>query len=169
VAYPLHLLRLSAFAVLTVLFFAGIWFLRPALLGELGLDLWEWPNWQRELDAECERDGDLSRLWQTALRRERMKDQICLELIDGRLALRDAARHFAELPDPPDRLWEDIRLSFAGAGDEERMCRHVIEWACDLLGRVPARQDALRRRLQEELRNSLKKPQKRYEAQHLFQ
>jgi hypothetical protein len=148
------LLRVSACAALVALFFAGAWALRPVVLTDLGLDVWDWPRWQHTFDAQSEREGELARRWQISARREQMKNEICRELIAGRLTLRQAARRFAEMPDPPERLWDELRQNYPGGDDEERMCRHVIDWASDLRPREPSRAEALRR-LQEELRVSL--------------
>jgi hypothetical protein len=154
-----QLLRLSACAALVAGCFAATWGTRPAVLRGLGLDLWEWPRWQNNLDAEHEREGELTRRWQISERREWMKTRICRDVIDGRLTVREAARRFAEMPDPPERLWEDLRLNFPEGTDEERMCRHVIEWAGDLPPKEPSRAEELRRRLREELRAGLGRPQ----------
>jgi hypothetical protein len=56
-----------------------------------------------------------------------------------------------ELPGTTEKMWQDIRNDFPGATAEESMSRRVIEWACDLLAREPARAEALRRRLLAEL------------------
>jgi hypothetical protein len=149
------LLRFSACAALVAGLLAGAWALRPAVLTDLGLDVWEWPRWQHTLDSQSEREGELGRRWQISARREQLKNEICRELIEGRLTLRQAARRFAELPDPPERLWEDLRQNYPEGGDEERMCRHVIDWASDLPPRVPSRAEELRRRLREELQVGL--------------
>jgi hypothetical protein len=150
-----HLLRFSACAALIAGFFAGAWALRPAVLSDLGLDVWEWPRWQNSLDVQSEREGELGRRWQISARREQMKNEICRELIEGRLTLRQAARRFVEMPDPPERLWDELRLNYPEGDDGERMCRHVIEWASDLPPREPSRVEELRRRLREELQVGL--------------
>ena len=154
-----HLLRLSACAAAVAVFFLGAWACQPALLRDFGLDVWEWPAWQHSLDAERQRQAELVRRWQAAARREQMKNQICRELIEGRLTLREAARRFRELPDLSHRLWDDLRVDFPdGTTDEERLCRHVLKWACDLTAGDDGALE-LRRRLDAELRAIRGRPQ----------
>ncbi len=145
------MLRLAACAALVAGLVAAAELLFPAWLRDLGLDPAEWWAWQRRIDDQYERERELNRRWAVSAGRDRVKTQICQELIAGRISLREAARRFEELPDPPARLREDLRINFPVGTDAERLSRHVIAWACDL----PERADevtALRRRLEEELR-----------------
>ena len=145
------LLRLAGCAALAGLLITGGCALRPSLFADLGLDWWTWPKSLWQHDVEHARDAELTRRWQGAAWRTGAKDRICRELIAGRLTLAEAARQFMELPGTTEAMWQDIRDRFAGATAEESMSRRVIEWACDLLAREPARAEALRRRLLAEL------------------
>jgi hypothetical protein len=127
------MVRLLACAALVAGVFAGAWVARPAVLRNLGFAVWELPDWQHRLDDQSERDRELDRRWQVSAWRERRKTEICRELIAGRLTLREAATLFLEIPNPPEHLWEDLRFNYKQGTDDERMCRHVIEWACDLM------------------------------------
>jgi hypothetical protein len=147
-----HVLRLSACAAALATFFVGLWAARPVLLHDLGLDLWTWPALQQNLDSELERRQELARRWQVALRRDEFKNQICGELIAGRITLREAVRRFEELPEPSERLQDDLRFRFPQGTDEERLWRHVLEWADDLAADHPGRDAAALRRLREEYR-----------------
>jgi hypothetical protein len=146
------LLRLVACAALLSGVYTAVSYLRPALMHECGLEFWELPAWQLRIDAQYDRQRELDRRWQISAARDHEKTQICRELIAGRITLREAARRFAELPDPPERFWEDLRKNFPQGTDPERLCRHVITWACDLPERAD-QTDALRRRLEKELRS----------------
>jgi hypothetical protein len=145
------LLRLSACAALVAGVFTGAWIARPVALRNLGLAVWELPDWQHRLDDQNERDRELDRRWQVANGRERRKNEICQELIAGRLSLREAATLFLGIPDPPEHLWEDLRFNYKQGTDDERLCRHVIEWACDLMSAEETGTAELRQRWEAEL------------------
>jgi hypothetical protein len=146
-----HTPRLAGLAVCAVagLGLVGAAALRPTVLEEVGLDFWDWPRQRQVLDAETERNAELTRGWENALLRDQAKDAICRDLIADRITLADAVRRFREFQ-LPDYMWESLRVGYEGATDEERLNRHVIAWSCDLLRKEPDRADALRQRLQRE-------------------
>ena len=86
--------------------------------------------------------------------RLRSKDRIIRELIAGRLSVNDAGRQYAALPAAPPGFLEHVRKSEQGTSDHERLCRHLIDYACDYLEDGRARQ-ALHHRLMQELDNNL--------------
>jgi hypothetical protein len=146
-----HLLRLAGCAAFACLLFTVGCALAPDLLVDLGLDWWNWPKEVGQADAEADRAKELTGRRKSLDWQMHRKDQICQELIAGRLSLAEATRQFMELPGTTEKMWQDIRNDFPGATAEESMSRRVIEWACDLLAREPARAEALRRRLLAEL------------------
>jgi hypothetical protein len=146
-----HLLRLAFCASFLGLCFVGAFILRPVVLEELGLDFWELPHWQQTIDGELERAEGLSQSLDNSLRRHRAKDQICRDLVAGKLTLAAAVRQFGDLPDPPSYFREHMRMGYGGASAAETMGLHVIDWACGSLGNQPEKAGALRRRLEEEL------------------
>jgi hypothetical protein len=150
------LLRLAGCASFVGLCFAGAYALFPDAPARGGLDLAECFRCQRAFDSETARCEELERLQRLSRDRMRAKDQIALELIADRLSLTEAARRFEELPDAPAWLWFQLRADYAGVGKEECMCRHVIDWARELLRDHPGRAEALRQRLEEELREHLR-------------
>jgi hypothetical protein len=153
-----HVLRLAACAAAVAVFFAGAWVTSPALVRDLGLDLWEFPAWQRSLGSQVERKQELVRRWHVAERRDQMKTEICRDLLAGRITLREAARRFDELPEPSDRLREDLRFQYPQGTDEERMCRHVLQWADDLTADEPGRAAESHRRLRGEFQAAFGRP-----------
>jgi hypothetical protein len=146
------LFRLAGCAGFLGLCFAGTYALFPGLPARVGLDFAEWARCQRAIASETDRAEELSRRQLRSRERMRDKDRIALDLIAGRLSLAEAARRFAELPDAPAWLWVQLRVDYAGASKEEGMCRHLIDWACELLWDRPGQAEALRRRLGAELR-----------------
>jgi hypothetical protein len=145
-----QVLRFSACTAVVAVFLTVAGATRPVLLRDLGLNIWEWPGWQRNLDSQVERKQELMRRWQVSERRDQMKSAICRDLLAGRLTLREAARRFEELPEPSDHLQEDLRFQFPQGTDEERMCLHVLLWAGDLTGPPSADGVEPLRRLREE-------------------
>jgi hypothetical protein len=114
--------------------------------------------WQQVLHQEDARGAKLDRLRDCENARLRAKERICWDLIECRLTLRQAARDIANLPDAPDDLLRVFRENEKGATDEERWCRHVIDWACGLLLDEPARAEALRYGLEAELQAQVREP-----------
>jgi hypothetical protein len=79
------------------------------------------------------------------------KNRICRELIDGRCTLADAARRVDLLPDQPHDFRKALAEVELGTTDGERLCRHLIDWACGLLWDDPSAAAQLRQRLEAEL------------------
>jgi hypothetical protein len=95
---------------------------------------------------------DIQRRLQETHERRLAKVQICRDLMEGRTTLAQACRRLRQLPCPPQRFLELLRSAEAGATDDERLCNHIIDCACDLLESEPARAEALRQRLLAELK-----------------
>jgi hypothetical protein len=83
------------------------------------------------------------------------KDRIIRDLIAGRINADDAGWLYADLPDPPPDFLEHLRETEQGSSDHERLCRHLIDYACDYMESGAARQ-ALQDRLLQDLENNLK-------------
>jgi hypothetical protein len=145
------LLRLASCASFLGLFFVGVYAFYPVVLEDAGLDFAEWIRCRRTFDNETERGEELSQQRLFAIERHLAKNQIARDLIAGKLSLAEAADRFGELPHPPRRMWELLRLYHGAGNDEEIMRRHVLDWTCTLLEDEPAR--ALRARLENELRS----------------
>jgi hypothetical protein len=146
-----QLLRMTFCASLLGLFYVGTCLLRPAVMEDLGLDVWEWPRLQRTLDNELERSQTLEKDLKGSRSRFEAKSRICFDLVAGRLTLRQAAKLFSDLPNPPENFWNLIRASYHAATPEESMCLHVTTWVCALMDRQPHQREAMRRRLMAEL------------------
>jgi hypothetical protein len=146
-----HLLSLIAVAALVGLAFAGLGCLRPALLEEAGLDVWDWPQYQMALCAETEREQELDQSFADLFRRREAKAAVGRELIAGRVTLAEAAQRIFDLTVDPDMLRANVRKWYAAGTDEENLERFVIDFACDLLQNQSARARELRQQLLAEL------------------
>jgi hypothetical protein len=123
------LLRLLALAVVAGLLLAA---LLPAWLACLGLDTQDLTDsvgaWQRERERGARLEArsaiELGRLLTT--------ERITQVLIEGQLTLEQAARRLRETHEDVPLFWEVLRLE-EGASDEERLCRHLIDRAGEVL------------------------------------
>ena len=87
-----------------------------------------------------------------AQERIRAKRAIALEVLAGRLTLRQAAAHFRELDaGRPERKLAHWRASCPGNTDEERYCWTVLRYVGQEVWHDPARAREARRRLEAEL------------------
>jgi hypothetical protein len=115
-------------------------------------------EWQRERET-LRKAQELEEAIEARLERQvarlRAKEHICRDLIASRVSLSQAARQVSELPDAPDSFWATLRSMETGTTDEERVCRHLIDWACGLVMHEPDQAEALRQRLEAELQARL--------------
>jgi hypothetical protein len=120
---------------------------RPAWAASVSLDWWSLPELceqvrqgERELaDGEPHREALLGRM--------SAKAEVIEDLRAGRLTLRRAAARFRRLNAAPGAATA-LPGRFAGAPEEERLCRQVISWAA---AADPNESAPTRRRLEEEL------------------
>jgi hypothetical protein len=134
-----YLLRLAAFAILLGLLLAGAYAARPAILREVGLDVWEWPDAAQVLGSEEQRGDDLDGRMEGARRRQEVRLRISQDLVAGRMPLDEAVRRTADLGGTAENFRQMLRRTTPGASDEERLYRHVIDWASDLIEDEPGR------------------------------
>ena len=79
-------------------------------------------------------------------------------VVCGRLPLLQAAALFRSLDRAsPHFRWEDFRLQTPGTTDDERHCREVIAMTAQVLHDKPARAAAVQQKLEEELRQHLRR------------
>jgi hypothetical protein len=155
------LLRLATCAGCLGLFFVAAFTLCPTLLEESGLDITEWVRCRQFIDRALARSEELEHLRGQAIQRVLAKNQIARDVIAGRIGVVEAASRVRDLPCPPPRMWDMLRIVHGGATDEETMCRHLICWSCQLVDDDPARTEALRTRLESEMQAHLRNAQNR--------
>jgi hypothetical protein len=146
-----HLLRIACCFSLLALIGAGCYISRPAVLEEMGLDFWELPKWQCQLDEEGKRDQGLSERMDAVCHRYEARVRIGHDLLAGRISLAEAVAITKELGGMADNYQDHLRRSVPGQTDEERLYRHVIDWTCDFFGDRTEQAEQLRRRLLREL------------------
>jgi hypothetical protein len=124
---------------------------RPSWADGTGLDWWSLPELQEEIRRGKERDAELDR--GSGITRCAARERVTQELLAGRLTLPQAAARFRPLNASAGANVPPLELWFAGATEEERLCRQVIAWA-EAAGTVPGSPGSgrtTRRRLEAEL------------------
>src|SRR4051794_34217727 len=98
---------------------AALFCLQPTLLNGL-VQIFDASEDANRLESELRRSADLLRRDGVALRRIAAKEEIIVDLIEGRLTLLQAARWFKELDEKPADCQDDYRRRFRGRSDEEK-------------------------------------------------
>jgi hypothetical protein len=107
---------------------------------------------------ELRKGEQLSRELQVEPERNHIKVMIVEKLLSGEMTLIEAATRFRSVYEEP-QAWHDFNCARPRHDDGERWCQVVIDWA-DMhvpVQHSPARADALRRRLEQELCEHLKR------------
>jgi hypothetical protein len=108
-------------------------------------------HWQQVQEEGNERAVDLAARRDRMQARQKMRQRIACDLVEGHITIHEAARQYAQLPDQPPHFAETLRWSEQGATHHERLCHHLIDYASGTLFAEPARQQEVRRRLTAEL------------------
>jgi hypothetical protein len=129
--------------------------LKPAWLGDVGLDWRGAVDAYRQIGEAREKEAEMDRQIEAVSRRMHIKHQITRDLIAGRRSLLEAAAWFCHagkvlpglIPDP---------LPFPGATPEEKYCRQVLCWVRTVLAQEAGcyprgRAEQLGRELEEHL------------------
>jgi hypothetical protein len=146
-----RVVRLAFYATLFGLFLVGAPALSVVLPEEFVPNPRELVRWLGVLHDEAARNRALIQELQDVRRVMEEKRAVCRDLIAGRCDLNEAARRFDVLAGPDAEAWKYTLSKYAGADDEERLRRHVLESACEMLQDEPEQAAALRRRLEWEL------------------
>ena len=123
-------------------------------MAKLAADWRERQHWQQILTQAQARADEIQVALSRSLPRTTIKVRLANDMIAGRIGVREAARQYAAVPGMPANFWAELREAEQGATDHERLCRHLIDYACSSLKSESASQ-AARRRLTAELETSL--------------
>src|SRR5262249_25337141 len=81
----------------------------------------------QRLPEEWSRRDELQAQQAESLRRNALREEAVAALVAGRMTLLEAAARYRALAqETPGYHWEQFRLGYPGASDEERHCRQVI-------------------------------------------
>ena len=140
------------YALLLALVIAVSWTGTSKLVRQALAWHWEYRRGHLAYEQAQAESREFQRRLQEVHQRYRAKVQICRDLIEGRTTLAQACRRLRLLPCQPPQFMKVLRTDEAGATDDEHLSNHIIDCACDLLEREPAQAEAVRRRLQAELK-----------------
>jgi hypothetical protein len=130
---------------LTVVGGLSVCYSDQSLAPDVGVDFWNVPPLQgtearnRDLRAELEAKD------QATLHRIAVKEQLIQEVIAGRVSLMEAAAQFRALNATQPRFMEIIRDFYAGATDEECLCKNVLGYVATYLGEGAKNHEVYRR------------------------
>jgi hypothetical protein len=145
---------LAALAVCGIL--CAVFSFRPDWAEATGLDLWTLPAAQAKVESELRRGDDLDAQLAEAHQRIGAKQEVVSDVIAGRVDLPEAAARFRDLTPPSSDAARYLRTAYAGASDDERFCRAVIQWVrVTLQTRSRAEVDRTAARLEAELQERL--------------
>jgi hypothetical protein len=122
------------------------------------LDVWNWPDAYRSLGRAEERAAALEGFQDRMRDRYRAKRALGAELAAGHLTLSEAVQRFRLLVSDPADFWRVLRTIEPGSSDEERLWRHVMDWADIAVEHDPEHRAALLARLESELQRHLAQP-----------
>jgi hypothetical protein len=120
--------RLLATLLLLIGGLAWLSHARPGWLPDWG------PGWRavtdarHSLDAQAQRSDELAQRQDVTRRRIEAKQKVIRQLVEGRLALLEAAAWFRYLNENPSDCQDGYRTAWPGHSDEEKLCRQVIGW-----------------------------------------
>ena len=124
-------------------------------VAQLAAEYRESQHWQQVLAKAEARAADLDLACSRSLPRATVKIGLARDMIAGRIGAQEAARQYADLPGRPANFLPQLRVSEQGSTDHERLCRHLIDYACSLIDSESA-SEAVRCRLIADLEESLK-------------
>ncbi|HEY1191212.1 MAG TPA: hypothetical protein VGE74_26490 [Gemmata sp.] len=125
----------------------------PKLARSVGMDVWNVPELNQQLDAATNESNRLTCEGDVVLRRIAVKETIIKEMLAGRASLADATARFAEMNVNRPQAQEAVRHMYAGATDQEKTARNVIAFAAARVS--AAEREALSRRLEAELQQMI--------------
>jgi hypothetical protein len=109
----------------------------PAWSAALGIDVWNLPALQEQVEADATRGRELDKLDADVLRRMELKDRLVSDLIEGRTTLADVTAEFIRLNRDRPGYATAIRTTYAGRTDEERTARSILYCASRQLSHLP--------------------------------
>jgi hypothetical protein len=107
---------------------AGVLSLQPVWLASVGLDLWNLPELQRQIERGRQRNLELERYGQGVLQRLEAKRETIVQLSAGRIRLPEAVAHFRFLNEQSPPALEVACLQFPAATVDESIRLQVLSW-----------------------------------------
>lgn len=126
--------RIAAIAALSAALAVTV-YLSPSLAATAGVDVWNLPDLQEQLDDATEQGRELDSSDEMYRRRIEVKEALMADLIAGRVTLAEATDRFLTLSALHPEQLDAIRAAFPGSSDREKVARNVVQYANS---RIPA-------------------------------
>jgi hypothetical protein len=143
-------LRMLLTTLSLALAYGGFMLASPKLTRECSLDVWNYSRDEADYHQAEEQLEQTIAMGVNARRRVRMKQNVELDLIDGRTSFSEAVRLVAELDRQPPEIMTPLRTMHPGMTEEQAVGWQVIEGVRMLLAHDPSRREKLVRRLERE-------------------
>jgi hypothetical protein len=124
----------------------------PKWTEEVGLDIWDVPALQKEIETEANLGLDLNLEIEESKSRLELKEQLIANLRAGRITLKEVTAAFLTLNESQPVSMFLIRSIYQGATDEEKTARNAIAFAIQRKSDSPARETEVLARLLTEFR-----------------
>ncbi len=138
-------IRWAVAALLSLAPLAGLTYAYPDWPADTGLDLWNVPSLHAEIEQRQQRDNELDAELRATEQRMACKNEIALDLVDGRITLREAIAAF-RAANASNRYFSTVmRLRYPGASEDEMQAHNVLDTALGVLDDHPRRDEILAR------------------------
>jgi hypothetical protein len=138
--------RSTRWAVAALLFLAplaGLTYAYPEWPADAGLDLWNMPSLRSEIEQRQQRYDELDAQLRATEQRMACKNEVALDLIDGRITLREAIAAFRSANTNNRYFIPVMRYRYPNASEDELHARNVLDTIVGLLDRDPRREEIL--------------------------
>ena len=129
-----RLLLWSVLAALALGGLAGISQAVPEWTEDSGIDFWNLPRLNRQLESQARRSEELDARFESTLSRIEMRQQVVNQLVAGHLSLREAAAKFREINQSVRQNAELVEAMYPNMGEDERYCRYVLDYVRGSMG-----------------------------------
>jgi hypothetical protein len=119
-------LRAAIISLALLLTYGGFILACPETSRELGLDMWNYFDEEKELTANEAYGAQISRYGERVKQRLVMKAMIVHDVLDGRISLLEATQQFTYLNQADPRITKILQQMNPGIGEVEINARQVI-------------------------------------------
>jgi hypothetical protein len=101
----------------------------PSWTKAAGLDVWEMPALQSEIEADARQERVLTVELEETHRRMALKEALIDNLLNGKISMRDVLAGFLAANRGHEDSMMVIRAAYTGKSEEEKMAKNVLEFA----------------------------------------
>jgi len=123
-----RLLIWSVLAALALGGLAGMSQAVPEWVEDSGLDFWNLPRVNRQLELQARRTEDLDARLENTFSRIEIRQRVVDQILAGQMSLREAAAKFRELTQAVPKHVELVKLHYPDMSEDEMYCRYVLDY-----------------------------------------